>query len=174
VSHTRQLSRARTIIVFDSHPDTVELLRMLFEADGFRVVTVDVREVRAGHVDVAALHARHRFDAVVFDIALPYQANWQLFQELRANDLAGVPAVLTTTNERALDALVDDDHSEVIEIWGKPYDTERLRARVHAVLNLSERRTKSEDRRRSGITSPVERRDGERRRIPIDEEHRVY
>jgi DNA-binding response OmpR family regulator len=127
-------------------------------------VTVDVREVRAGRVDVAALHARHRFDAVVFDIALPYQANWQLFKQLRATDLAGVPTVLTTTNERALDALIDEEHPEVVEIWGKPYDTERLRARVHAVLDLANRRTSSEDRRRMGTGSPLDRRDGERRR----------
>jgi DNA-binding NtrC family response regulator len=152
MAETRQFSRARTIGVFDSHPDTVELLRLLFEADGFRVVTIDLREARAGHVDVASLHQQHRFDAVVFDIALPYQANWQLFLGLQSRELAGVPAVITTTNARALDALVGGDHPQVIEIWGKPYDTEQLRAQVHTVLQLEDRRGESDDRRRrSGL-----------------------
>jgi DNA-binding NtrC family response regulator len=144
----RTLSRSRTVAVFDSHPDTVELLRLLFESDGFRVVTVDLREVRSGHINVAALHEKHAFDAAVFDIALPYQANWQLFIDLQARDLAGVPVVLTTTNERALDTLIGEEHPEVLEIWGKPYDTERLRARVHSVLNLEERRASGDDRPR--------------------------
>lgn len=157
----------RTIGVFDSHPDTLELLRLLFEADGFRVVPIDLREVRTGRVDVAALRSEHRFDAVVFDIALPYQANWLLFVELKTRDLAGVPVVLTTTNERALKALVDDPRPDVIEIWGKPYDTERLRARVHAVLDLPERRACVDDRRATPLLPPDDRREGERRR-PVE------
>lgn len=161
----RHFSRLRTIAVFDSHPDTVELLRLLFEADGFRVVTVDLRDVRAGRIDVATMRTEHRLDAVVFDIALPYQANWQLFLDLQERDFAGLPVVLTTTNERALEALLGDERPDVIEIWGKPYDTERLRARVHAVLDLPERRARGDDRRQQVIQSR-ERRDGERRRPP--------
>jgi len=160
----RELSRSRTIGVFDSHPDTVELLRLLFETDGFRVVTVDLRDVRAGLIDVAALHQRHRFDAVVFDIGLPYQANWELLRAIQKRELAGVPIVLTTTNERALDALVGEARPDTIEIWGKPYDTELLRNRVHSVLNLSERRAHSDDRRRHARPRPVERRENQRRR----------
>lgn len=169
----RRISRLRTIGVFDSHPDTVELLRLLFEADGFRVVTVDLREVRAGRIDVAAARSEHRFDAVVFDVALPYQANWQLFLELRERDLSGLPVVLTTTNERALGALVGQEPLDVIEIWGKPYDTERLRARVHAVLDLAERRARSEDRRQAPYASPEERRGAERRRPAVNERRGV-
>lgn len=171
---TRQLTRSRTIGVFDSHPDTAELLRLLFEADGFRVITVDLRELRAGHIDVAGLHERYQFDVIVFDVALPYQANWQLFCDLQARELAGVPVVLTTTNERALDALLGDERPQVIEIWGKPYDTERLRSRVHAVLNLPDRRTRSEDRRRGARTSSHDRRENERRRRALSEGRRAY
>ena len=163
---SRHLSRSRTIVVFDSHPDTIELLRVLFEADGFRVVTVDLRDLRAGRIDVAELRTRYRFDVAVFDIALPYQSNWELFLQLQGGDLAGVPVVLTTTNERALDALLGDGHPEAIEIWGKPYDTERLRSRVHAVLELPDRRSEGADRRHTGRSaSRPERRGFERRRV---------
>lgn len=160
--------------MFDSHPDTIELLRLLFEADGFRVVTIDLRDARTGQVNVAELRETHRFDTVVFDIALPYQANWQLFCELRERDLAGVPVVLTTTNERALDALLGDEQPDVIEIWGKPYDTERLRARVHSVLNLPDRRYRSDDRREHPGPTSEERREGERRRLPMIDGRRVW
>jgi DNA-binding response OmpR family regulator len=170
----KQLTRSRTIGVFDSHPDTAELLRLLFEADGFRVITVDLREVRSGHLDVADLRERYRFDVIVFDVALPYQANWQLFRDLQARELADVPVVLTTTNERALDALLGEERPQVIEIWGKPYDTERLRSRVHAVLNLPDRRTRSEDRRRGPRTSSHDRRESERRRLALSAGRRAY
>jgi DNA-binding response OmpR family regulator len=123
---------------------------------------------------VAKLHERFQFDVIVFDIALPYQANWQLFRDLQARELAGVPVVLTTTNERALDALLGEDRPQVIEIWGKPYDTERLRSRVHAVLNLPDRRTHSEDRRRGARISSRDRRENERRRRTLSAGRRAY
>lgn len=164
------MSRRRTIALCDSHADTIDLLRTVFEEDGFRVVTIDLRDVRAGRLDVAQFRRRTPFDVVVFDITLPYQATWELFQHLRATDLAGVPVVLTTTNERALSALLEGARDQpILEIWGKPYDIERLRASVLAVLSLPERRSEGADRRHHGEPSAeADRRAGDRRRASFD------
>jgi DNA-binding NtrC family response regulator len=148
----------------DSHPDTIDLLRAVFEEDGLLVITIDLRDVRAGRLDIGLLRERHSFDVVVFDITLPYQATWELFRQLRARDLAGLPIVLTTTNERAVTALIGTDCQEpVMEIWGKPYDIDRLRASVLEALGLPDRRGSAE-RRRPGAADDAERRTGDRRR----------
>ena len=158
--------RGRTVALCDSHPDTIDLLRAVFEEDGLLVITIDLRDVRAGRIDVARLRERHAFDVVVFDITLPYQATWELFRQLRERDLAGLPIVLTTTNERALTALIGGDHPEpVMEIWGKPYDIDRLRASVLEALGLPDRRGSGLDRRRGMLAAgAVDRRAGDRRR----------
>jgi CheY-like chemotaxis protein len=166
----RRTSRGRTVALCDSHPDTIDLLRTVFEEDGFRVVTIDLREVRAGRLDIARFRDRHPFDVVVFDITLPYQATWELFRQLQTADLAGVPVILTTSNERALAALLGEAREEpVVEIWGKPYDIQRLRASVLAALNLPERRGDGADRRRDAPMGPgANRREGDRRQARFD------
>jgi DNA-binding NtrC family response regulator len=165
-------TRGRTVALCDSHPDTIELLRAVFEEDGLLVITIDLRDVRAGRLDVGRLRERHPFDVVVFDITLPYQATWQLFCQLRERDLAGLPVVLTTTNERALVALIGAEVQEpVMEIWGKPYDIERLRGTVLEALGLPERRGSSSDRRQVEMTDESDRRAGDRRRGRPDLAH---
>lgn len=163
--------RGRTVALCDSHPDTIDLLRAVFEEDGLLVITIDLRDVRAGRLDIGRLRERHAFDVVVFDITLPYQATWELFRQLRERDLADLPVVLTTTNERAVTALIGADCREpIVEIWGKPYDIDRLRASVLAALGLPDRRG-GIDRRRPGAGDEAERRTGHRRRVRPDLAH---
>lgn len=162
---------SRTVAIIDSHPDTFELLRVLFEGDGFRVILIDLDQVRAGLLDVQELRTTHAFDAAVVDITLPYQANWETVQNLRAGPLAGLPTILTTTNVRALSALVGQTLPDVLEIWGKPYDLSQLRMRVHAVLNLPERRGSSLDPRGRDEAPDADRRCLDRRRPAVIDLH---
>jgi CheY-like chemotaxis protein len=64
----------------------------------------------------------HKPDAIVWDIAPPYDRNWNFFQLLRTTGpLAQCPVVLTTTHKEHLDSLAGQD-TGAIEIVGKPYD----------------------------------------------------
>jgi hypothetical protein len=67
---------------------------------------------------------------VVYDIAFPYEENWQFFitQILGANVLPASHFVLTTINKGVLDKLVGP--TPTIELVGKPFDIDAL---VHAV-----------------------------------------
>jgi hypothetical protein len=62
---------------------------------------------------------------VVYDVAPPYEANWQLLSNLRRKGrLAELPIIITTTNERHVRPLAAGEHLH--EIIGKPYDLDRL------------------------------------------------
>src|SRR5262249_48369744 len=80
--------------------------------------------------DVADAIARAHPDVVVFDIALPYEANWELCASLRKDPRVGVPFVLTTTNRAAVERLTSA--REVVEILGKPYDLDQFAQAVRA------------------------------------------
>jgi DNA-binding response OmpR family regulator len=127
-------SEPATVAVFNASEDTVDCLTMFFERAGFRAVgrTWPAREpltVEAGH----AFLSRHQPDVVVFDVSLPYEANWERFLDFkRAVDGRAVPIVLTTTNKRALSRLIGS--TEAIEILGKPYDLDQLAAAVRRAL----------------------------------------
>lgn len=61
----------------------------------------------------------------MYDIAIPYKDNYELFQLLLAKDVAkDIPFILTTTNKKALEEIVGE--TMAIEIVGKPFDMKHL------------------------------------------------
>jgi CheY-like chemotaxis protein len=91
------------------------------EDAGFRVVEGQARDVRRGELDLAGFVRQHGVSVILYDVALPYDENWQALQGCRATPaLASTPFVVTTTNQRALEGLVGP--TGTMEIIGKPYD----------------------------------------------------
>lgn len=122
-----------TVAVFNTSPDTVDMLRILFESGGFVVVSAFTWEIRDGSVDLEAFCRQHKPDIVVYDIALPYEPNWRLFLHMKsAAALRSASFVVTTTNEAHVRKLAGPD-MELFEIVGKPYDMDRLLNKVRAL-----------------------------------------
>ena len=117
------------LAIVDSSVDVATVLACAAADEGYRAVTACARALRAGEHDLAAFLREHEPDVVIWDIALPYEANWRYVQAVRARDImADCPLVLTTTNKRALDSLVGP--TEAIEIVGKPFDLGEVFAAV--------------------------------------------
>lgn len=133
--------RLPVVAVINTSPDTVELLRMLFEQSGFLVVTGLTYDIRDGRMNLEAFVRQHKPDVIVYDIAPPYDRNWAFFQHLRAADIfRSIPVVLTTTNKRSVRAFVSDA-PEIHELVGKPYDLDDILQAVRAATG-----TGAEDR----------------------------
>lgn len=108
--------------IFNTSPDLIDLVRRAFEPSGIVVVTALTHQIREGVVDVANFLTQHNPDVVVYDIAPPYDANWQLFLHIR-----GLPPmrrrkiVVTSMNRKHVEKLAGRDET-IYEIVGKPYD----------------------------------------------------
>jgi len=62
---------------------------------------------------------------IVYDIAPPYEENWQFLQLVKdAQQAQGRQFVLTTTNKAVLERLVGQ--TDAIEIIGKPFDLDEI------------------------------------------------
>jgi DNA-binding response OmpR family regulator len=124
--------------VFNASEDTVAFVRLFFEGQGFRVVTQSWPAYDPLRAEVAdAFVSQHGADVVIFDVSLPYDENWQHFEDFqRMLDGRRVPVVLTTTNERALKAMIGA--TEAIEIVGKPYDLDQLASAVRTAMERAD------------------------------------
>jgi CheY-like chemotaxis protein len=122
------------VAVFNASEDTVDVLTAFFEHEGFQAVgrMWPARQSLDSRVALDFL-SEHQPDVIVFDVSLPYKANWERFQEFRGL-AAGrrVPVVLTTTNERALSECIGS--TDALEIVGKPYDLDQLLTAVKRAL----------------------------------------
>ena len=114
------------VAVFDSSPETADMLRMLLEHAGLTVVSAFTYDIHNGRVDLAAFMREHRPAAIIYDIAPPYDRNWQLLEHLRATAaLKECDFVLTSTNAAYVQKLAGTD-DRIYEVIGKPYDLHRI------------------------------------------------
>lgn len=119
-----------TIGVINSNEDTTEMLREILQHNGFTSVVIGhVTEIKRGQTDFLKFLEIHDPRVFVWDIGIPYEENWRFTQlMLNSEKMQGRAVVLTTTNKRALDALVGS--TDAIEIIGKPYDLQQVVAAV--------------------------------------------
>lgn len=86
------------VAIFNAGSDVVDLLRTFFEQKGFFVVTAGAEEIQHGGMDLEGFIRRHRPEAVVYEIAPPYDHNWafllNLTQERLLADIAVVPVTM--------------------------------------------------------------------------------
>ena len=115
-----------TIAVINSNEDTTEMVRACLQDQGFTsVVVAHVTEIKRGHTDFLKFLDTHDPRIFVWDISIPYEENWRFVQLMMSSDrMHGRKFVLTTTNKRALDAMVGK--TDTIEIIGKPYDLDQI------------------------------------------------
>jgi DNA-binding response OmpR family regulator len=125
------------VLIINTSPDTVELLRQVLEQAGFAVLTGFVHDVRSGAFDLDGVVRQHDPAVIVWDIAVPYERQWRFFQHIKSQGMCGrCRFVLTTTNAAEV-AKVAGREQFVHEIVGKPYDLEQV---VRAVKEASRER----------------------------------
>ena len=124
---------AGAVGLFNTSPDTVELLRIVLEREGFIVVAAYTYELRDGRVDIESLVRQHRLSTIIYDIAPPYDKNWRLFEHMKTMPaLQGIEFVVTTTNVKRVREVAGPEY-ELHEIVGKPYDLQEIVDAVKAL-----------------------------------------
>jgi CheY-like chemotaxis protein len=113
-------------LVVNTSPDIVDMLRVALEHAGIVVVSTLTHMVRDGEVDLDRFVAQHQPGVVVYDIAPPYESNFQLFEHIRRMPvMAGRQFVITSTNARQVEKLAAGS-TPVYEIIGKPFDIDQI------------------------------------------------
>lgn len=133
------MTESRIVAVLNSSEDTTDMLRVWLEMEGYTVVTAFTHAIRDGKVDFEALMRQHRPRVIVYDVSVPYDANWRLFRHIQDTPAAeGVTFVVTTTNGDRLREVAGQEATGVLEIVGKPYDADELSRLVGEGFKSSE------------------------------------
>jgi DNA-binding NtrC family response regulator len=113
------------VAVINTSEEVVDLLTRALEIKGFWPAVGRVIDFKTGRQDVNTFLKDTDPRVVVWDIAIPYEENWEFFKRVQASAAAqGRRFILTTTNKRALESFVGPTPAH--EIIGKPYDIDEL------------------------------------------------
>ena len=127
------------IAVFNSSEDTIEMVRLLLEHRGHRVVGGHTDDIVHGRLDFDAFMAEHEPCAIMWDIAPPYDQNWVFLQQLLTrSSMDGRGVVITTTHKQHLDRLAGQQ-TGAFEIIGKPYDMNAVAEAIEAACRSRQR-----------------------------------
>ena len=126
-----------SIVVLNSSADTIEILKLVLEEQGYAVATGHVADVKKGQLDVLDFVAEHQPDVIIYDVAIPYEENWRFLRLLQSSEpLKEIQWVITTTHRKRLQELVGEC-GEVYEIVGKPYDLVQITNAVKTALEAA-------------------------------------
>lgn len=118
---------AATILIAEDYDDNRELLRLLLSGANY-----EVREARNGQ-ECLKLACENPPDLIMVDLSMPELDGWEVFKQLKANELtANIPCVAVTAHTgqdraRALQTGFSD-------FVGKPFKTDELLSTVARLL----------------------------------------
>ena len=144
------------ILLVDDEPSIIQLARMYFERDGFRV-----QEAGDGEAALEAV-VKHRPALIVLDVMLPKLDGFEVCRKLRTSG-DQTPIIMLTARDEDIDKIIGlelgaDDYLT------KPFNPRELIARVKAILRRS-------DNKRQVDSNPIHR--GDLTIIPASREVRI-
>jgi CheY-like chemotaxis protein len=137
---TSEIEATRHALIIEDAPDTLEMLRVVFQLRGFRTSTCATAE------DALRVAANERFDIIISDIGLPNTNGYELLQLLRSAVpyLRSVPALALTgyAAQKDVDAALAAGFSAHLS---KPFDPATLATTVDALLKSQQSETTNSD-----------------------------
>ena len=109
--------RPVVVAVLNSNQDVLRLIHDVLQDEGYTVVTDHIHSFKDGDANLIDFLSKHRPSLLLYDLAPPYQENWNFLQLLcRVPAVASLPMVLTTVNKAALEKVVGE--TDAFEILG--------------------------------------------------------
>jgi DNA-binding NarL/FixJ family response regulator len=127
------------VAVLNTSDDTVELLRVFLEKEGYIVVSAHLSKLKRGEASLETDIAEHDPKVVIYDLAPPYDKSWTFLQHIRHHpSMKERSFVLTSTNpQRVLEVAQEGKAEPIHEIIGKPYDLMEIVSAVKQALGQS-------------------------------------
>jgi PleD family two-component response regulator len=117
-----------TLLIVEDDPDTAEMLRVYFEAQGYKVIIAG-----SGRAALEKCHSE-KLDLILLDVRLPDIDGFEVGQALQSDITTSRLPVIFVTERRERDDRIAGLKLGAIDYITKPFDVQELRLRVRNAL----------------------------------------
>ena len=120
----------RKVIYFEDDNDMVELVRIILGREGYQI-----NGVAEGLAGIKAVQQESP-DIVLLDLMLPDMEGWEIYQQLKHNELtADIPVIVITAKAQSIDKVLGLEIAKVDDYISKPFTPQELIERVNKVIS---------------------------------------
>jgi len=120
---------SKKIMVVDDEPDTVDLVKLVLETEGFEVMTA-----YSGRECLMKLE-KEEPDAVLLDIMMPEMDGWEVFKKIREK-YNKLPVAMLTVRNQDIDKMLGLHVLKADDYITKPFGRKELVERVKKMVEL--------------------------------------
>ncbi len=118
---------SKKIMVVDDEPDTVDLVKLVLETEGFEVMTA-----YSGSECLTKLE-EEKPDAVLLDIMMPEMDGWEVFKKIRER-FEDLPVAMLTVRNQDIDKMLGLHVLKADDYITKPFGRKELVDRVKKMV----------------------------------------
>ncbi len=116
-------------MVVDDEPDTVDLVKLVLETEGFEVITAFSGRECLNKI------SHEKPDAVLLDVMMPEMDGWEVFKKIR-DKYKEIPVALLTVRSQDIDKMLGLHVLKADDYITKPFGRKNLVERVKKMVGL--------------------------------------
>jgi DNA-binding response OmpR family regulator len=121
------------IVCVEDEPEMIDLIRLILGRKGFEVIGAN------GGSEGLATIRNEKPDLVLLDLMMPEIDGWQVYQQLKADEVTkDIPVIVVTAKAQNIDKVLGLHIAKVDDYIAKPFSLQELIDRVDAVLKRHE------------------------------------
>jgi two-component system response regulator VicR len=123
----------KTIIYIEDDPEMIDLVTLILRPKGF-----NVKGANGGREGLDKV-IQEKPDLVLLDLMMPDMDGWEVYHQLKANEITSqTPVIIITAKSQAIDQVLGLYIARVDDYISKPFHPQQLVESIQKVLNRKE------------------------------------
>ena len=124
---------ARTIVYIEDESEMIDLVRLILERRSYEVIGA------IGGVEGLAMVQKELPDLVLLDLMMPDMDGWEVYQQMRAEEVTReIPVIILTAKAQNIDKVLALHIAKVDDYLSKPFSPQELIDSIERIFARNE------------------------------------
>ncbi len=122
-------AEAKRVVCIEDEPEMIDLVRLILGRKGFQVIGAN------GGIEGLETVRKELPDLVLLDLMMPDMDGWEVYQQMKADDvLKAIPVVVVTAKAQSIDKVLGLHIAKVDDYITKPFGPQELLESVEKII----------------------------------------